>query len=278
MAIDDTGNNSAAGATELVFLGTSGCIQVPAFFCNCETCSTARNDPSLCRTRAGLAVLGTETVLVDASPDLAAQLEREHIGQVGRIFLTHWHFDHFAGLSELGEPASIGNWPKVHVYVPTQVAHHFSEEWAYLRSRLEVHSIGPGDVIELPDGLWSVVKTNHTEHSVGFVVRAAQTWAYLVDGVVPPPETVERLGNCVLLIIEATMDELDETHWKNFSVEQAAAFWKQTNIRQCLLTHCSRHSWRQKRLIAGWTEEYRQNFEQEHSGLRFAFDGMRIRI
>ena len=263
-------------SVELVFLGSSGCIQVPAFFCDCANCRAARDNPSLRHTRADLAVLGSETVLIDTGPDLASQLEREHIPRVDRIFLTHWHADHVAGLSELGEPSSICKWPKIDMHVPSEVADHFTGELAYLAPRLNVHRVNPGDRIKLPDGTWEVVKTNHTDHSVGYVVHAARTWAYLVDGIVPPPETVEHLEGCDLLIIEATMDELDEEHWKNFSIQQAVEFWRHTGIGECILTHCSHHSWRDKMLVAGWTELRRKNFEREYPGLRFAHDGMRI--
>ena len=36
-----------------------------------------------------MALLGEETVIIDASPDLPYQLEREGIRTVDRIFLTH---------------------------------------------------------------------------------------------------------------------------------------------------------------------------------------------
>jgi len=267
-----------ASSTELVFLGTSGCIQVPAFFCDCANCNAARMDSRLRRTRAGLAVLGEEAVLIDAGPDLAVQLERERTKRVDRIFLTHWHADHVAGLGELGEPASICKWPRIDVYVPADVAHHFDDELAYLKALLDVHPIAPGDRIAVSDGEWEVVKTNHTDHSVGFVVRGARTWAYLVDGVVPPDETVERLVGCDLLIPEATMDELDQDNWGNFAVQQATDFWRQTGIPECILTHWSGHSWREGELVAGWTEERRTEFEQRHPGLTFARDGMRIEL
>ena len=97
----------------LVFLDSSGCIQVTAFFCDCAMCRVARDNPPWRRTRAGLAVLGSETVLSDASPDLVSQLEGEGIQRVGRIFITHWPADHISGLGELAEPASVCKWPKI---------------------------------------------------------------------------------------------------------------------------------------------------------------------
>jgi len=54
-------------------------ISVPAFFCSCQVCEAARNNPEHRRTRASVALLGQEVTLIDASPDLGFQLERERI-------------------------------------------------------------------------------------------------------------------------------------------------------------------------------------------------------
>ena len=217
-------------------------------------------------------------MLIDASPDLASQLERERIERLDRIFITHWHTDHVAGLPELAEPSALCRWPPLDVYVPAAVSHRFDRELAFLKPRLNVHAVVPGDVIALPDAHWEVVKTDHTEHSVGFIVRAGRTVAYLVDGVVPPAATLDRLQGCDLLVTEATLDELDAVGWKNFSVGQATDFWQQTGAPECVLTHCSCHSWQKGRLVPGWSEQERAAFERGHAGLRFARDGMRVGV
>ena len=262
--------------SKLVFLGTSGCIRIPAFFCECTNCSAARKRPDLHRTRASAALLGNEVTLIDPGPDLEEQLAREGISEIDRIFVTHWHFDHIAGIGALGEIASICRWPPIDVYVPAEVAYHFDKELAYMKARLKVHSIAPGDVFELPDGTWQVVKTEHTDHSVGFVVKGARKFVYLVDGVVPPSETLQELPGCDILILEATMDNLDEAHWKNFSVRQAIDFWRSTGIPECYLTHLSCHSWQNKSLVTGMSPDERRALEDKHDGLVFAFDGMHI--
>ena len=56
MSQSDSLNNITAN--ELVFLGTSGAIQVPAFFCSCEVCEAARSNPQHRRTRASIALIG----------------------------------------------------------------------------------------------------------------------------------------------------------------------------------------------------------------------------
>ena len=278
MAQSDRTQAQAHPHLEVVFLGSSAGIQVPAFFCSCETCEAARRDATQRRTRASLALLGEETVLIDAGPDLEFQLEREGIRRPDRIFVTHWHFDHIGGLASLAEPASIAKWPPLDVYLPHQVAHHFDEELAYVKPAVTLHPVQPGDRLDLPDATWEVVKTTHTDHSVGFIVEAARRFAYLVDTVEPPPETTARLQGLDLLVVEASVDELDAKGWVNFSFQQAADLWQRSGIPECVLTHLCCHRYLGKRWLAGFTPAERRALEAAQPGLRFAYDGMRLTL
>jgi len=266
-------------APELVFLGTSGTVQVPSFHCFCEVCEAARINPRHRRTRASIALIGQEVVLVDAGPDLEFQLEREAIRQVDRIFITHWHFDHIGGLAALGTPSKLAKWPRIEVYLPHQVVYHFDQELAYMKNRLNLHPVKPGDRFELPDATWEVVKTAHTEHGVGFIVESSQRFAYLGDGVMPPPETVERLKGLDFVILGATVDELflrEGERWADFSLQQALDCWKQIGVEKCILTHLSCHSWKDDRLVAGLSSSERTEYEKRIPRLKFAYDGMRV--
>lgn len=274
-------SKKSKGGIELVFLGSSGAIQVPSFHCSCEVCEAARRNPKHLRTRASIALIGQETVLVDASPDLEFQLEREAIRQVNRIFITHWHFDHVWGIAALGEPSSLAKWPRIEVYLPREVAYHFDQELAYMKKRVNLHPIQLGDKLELPDATWEVVKTTHTDHSVGFIVESSKRFAYLVDGVVPPPETLRRLKDLDFLILEATLDELlprEGEKWVNFSLQQAVDCWKQIGAEKCILTHLSCHSWKNGQLVAGLSHQERLEYEAKTRGLKFAYDGMRVKL
>jgi len=270
--------DGARRVLKLVFLGTSAGILVPSCHCGCSACESARHHPEQRRTRSSLAVIGHETVLIDAGPELELQLERESIRRIDRIFITHWHFDHIAGLGGLGELVDLGQWPPIDIYIPRQAAHHFDQELAYAKAKLCIHPIEPGDLIELPDASWEVVKTTHTDHSVGFIIRAQKSFAYLVDGVVPPSATIRRLSNLDLVILEASVDELDTTGWVNFSVEQAIEFWRTLNVKRCILTHLSCHSWKKGRLIGGFSESDRKAYEARMAGLAFAHDGLSIEL
>jgi phosphoribosyl 1,2-cyclic phosphate phosphodiesterase len=265
---------------ELLFLGTSAALQLPAFHCTCEVCEAARRNPGHRRTRASVALLGEETVLIDAGPDLEFQLEREMIRRLDRIFLTHWHFDHVWGLAALGEPASIEHWPPIDIYLPSQIVGRFNQQLGYMAARVELHPVEPGDVIELPDASWEVVKTKHTDHSVGYVIESSQRVAYLVDTACPPEATMDRLGDLALLILDATVDELvldeGEQEWGEFSLPEAVEFWKEVGAEKCILTHLSCHRWIEGRLLAGLSHSERRGYEERVPNLRFAYDGMRV--
>lgn len=194
---------NASSGIELVFLGTAGAVQAPAFFCSCETCETARADPGQRRTRASIALIGREVVIVDSGPDFETQLERERIRRPDRIFITHWHFDHVSGLGAVAEPSMILRWPVIDLYLPSQVVFHLNQELAYMKDRFNLHPVKPGDRFDLPDASWEVVKTNHNEESVGFIVTSSRKFAYLVDGVVPPAATIQRLQGLDFLILRS---------------------------------------------------------------------------
>ncbi len=262
---------------EIVFLGTAAAITLPSFFCTCSTCEAARKDSSLRRTRSSLALLGEEVTIIDVGPDIEHQLEREGIRHVNNIFITHWHYDHFWGLPGFFEPVSISRWGQINLYGTADIIARFEHDYDGMKKWFQLHTIEPGDKVQLKDATWEVVKTTHTEYSVGFIVEAETRFAYLVDGIIPPHETVSRLTGLDLLIIESTMDSLD-AEWKNFQLADAVEFWNKTGIPKCVLTHLSCHSWKDGQLIAGLTTSERSDFEREHSGLTFAYDGMRIRL
>jgi phosphoribosyl 1,2-cyclic phosphate phosphodiesterase len=262
---------------EIVFLGTGAAITLPAFFCTCSTCEEAREDPSLRRTRSSLALLGEETTIIDVGPDIEHQLEREGIRTVENIFITHWHYDHIAGLVGFFEPVSISKWGRINLYGTEDVIGRFERDYAWRKDWFELHVVKPGAKVQLKDAAWEVVKTTHTEYSVGYIVEAKSKFAYLVDGVVPPPETVSRLDGLDLLIVESTMDSLD-VEWHNFKLDDAVKFWKETGIPKCVLTHLSCHGWKEDQLIAGMTPSERKDYESKHSGLTFAYDGMRVSL
>jgi len=274
----------------LIFLGSSAGIQVPLCLCSCQTCEEARKDPKLRRTRASVLLSGKENILIDAGPDIEFQLEREKIKYVDRIFLTHWHYDHCFGLGAFPILGELGIWKKpiIDLYLPEQYIKYFKNiGFSWAEHRYNLHPLKPGDIIRIPDVSLEVVKTTHSPDSVGYIITTPNTtFAYLVDGVIPPKKTIDRLKeiNFDFIILEGTVDKLvlpkGQTfqEWRNFSIFDAVDFWKTLVIPKCIITHASFHSWNLNKLIAGITPSERKKLEEKNSGLSFAYDGLRIDI
>ena len=262
----------------IIFLGTAAAIQLPSFLCNCEICDLAREGKIPSRTRSALAIVGDKNVLIDAGPDIAFQLERERIKKIDAIFITHWHYDHIGGLGEFGEPASYDKWKKIQLYLPRECTTIFERNVGYLESVFDVKPIDVGDKVTIDQVNYQAVKTTHTPHSLGYIIEGKKKYAYLVDGIRPPNETIEALVDVDCLILEATVDELDESSWVNFDIPGALEIWKEVGSKECILTHMSFHSWKNKQLIAGYKPEEREKIVTENPGLTIATDGMSIEL
>ena len=111
-----TGAVPSGDGPRVVVLGTAQDGGMPQTACACDRCTRARSNPALARRVASLAIdfpKTGRTYLIDATPDLAAQLEEIHAfrahpaGRTDRrpvdgLFLTHAHIGHYLGLAQFG--------------------------------------------------------------------------------------------------------------------------------------------------------------------------------
>jgi pyrroloquinoline quinone biosynthesis protein B len=103
-----------AADVHAVVLGIAQDGGVPHIGCTQATCVEARRDPARRLRVAALGLVdGDRRYLIDATPDLASQIETLNEGRVvpdkrrpvDGIFLTHAHIGHYAGLMYLGREA-----------------------------------------------------------------------------------------------------------------------------------------------------------------------------
>lgn len=95
---------------KLTLLGVGASFGVPLLTCFCPVCLSDNRFNKRRRSAALLEVNG-KRLLIDAGPDIRLQLLEKNIASLDGLFITHWHFDHVAGIDELKIIGSKKNLP-----------------------------------------------------------------------------------------------------------------------------------------------------------------------
>jgi pyrroloquinoline quinone biosynthesis protein B len=183
---------SPSTGPRVVVLGTVQDGGMPQIGCDCSHCAAARKNPALARHVASLAIHVPKTghvYLVDATPDLPAQVEKIHAfrphpaGKVDRapvdgVLLTHAHIGHYLGLAYFGfESLSTKDIP---VWASPRMAAFLRANgpWSQLvrLGNIALREIQPGQPFELEPGI--AVKAFPVPHRDEYT----DTLAYLVQG------------------------------------------------------------------------------------------------
>lgn len=136
---------------QVVFLGTGG------------------SWPSPERNVSALAVkMGREVILFDCGEGTQRQLMISSVSfmQIRKIFITHFHGDHFLGLPGLIQSMSLNNRETpLEIYGPEGTIElvHILLELGYFTPTYAVmlHDVQPGDVLEFEDYMVKVAEANH---------------------------------------------------------------------------------------------------------------------
>jgi ribonuclease Z len=132
---------------------------------------TAGSWPTKDRSASAIALdLERELLLLDCGEGTQRQFFQSSASfmRVRRVFLTHFHGDHFLGLPGLVQSMCLNNRTEpLDIYGPPDakemVAKALSLGYFTLRFPIEVHALAPGESVEL-DGY--TVRTAHAEHPV----------------------------------------------------------------------------------------------------------------
>ncbi|QZP36470.1 MBL fold metallo-hydrolase [Halobaculum magnesiiphilum] len=168
-------------------LGTGDALGVPVPLCDCAFC--AASDP---RRRPGLLVeaAGT-TLLIDAPPDVTPALREASVTDLDAVFLTHGHYDHAAGVSELNHTRyerhllngdDLGHDHPVadpfETYVPRSVLQKYATERPGLVDRVGMAVVSPGDPVSVGALSVTAFEVEHGEPlfpTLGYVVRGPRS-------------------------------------------------------------------------------------------------------
>jgi pyrroloquinoline quinone biosynthesis protein B len=224
-------------APRLVVLGTVQDGGLPHVACSCVRCERARREPGFRRRVASLALhlpASDQVYLIDATPDLGAQLEtvarlrgRPPAGRVDRapvdgVLLTHAHAGHYLGLAFFGfETVHTRGLP---VWASPRMAAFLrgNGPWSQLVTREEIalRELAAGKPLPLGDGVsiepLPVPHRDEYSDTLAFVIRGPRrTVLYVPDTDSwrawprPLPEVLAERGVDVALL-DGTFHSLDE--------------------------------------------------------------------
>ncbi len=251
-------------------LGSGAGPGAPSFFCNCQGCLEAQGDPALSRTRSGaLICLEDHTVLIDTPPDLRIQLIREKITDVDRIFLTHWHYDHFGGIGELEYYVKLKRKALLPLYLPPSAVEQFRQAFPDLEEVFEVIPWEFGKRYDIGGLSITPFPANHGIETAGFLVESPRKkLAYFPDTAGLPVQTARQVEKVDWLICDATFFGDNWFPLSHMSVDEAIEVGKEVEARTTVLTHLSVH------YSKPVTAKELQAIVSRYRGVQIAYDGL----
>jgi len=259
---------------EVIFLGTGTSQGVPMIACDCAVCTSA--DPRNRRTRASVhVVMDGLHVQVDAPPEFRLQCLRENIRWIDLFILTHGHADHISGMDDLrrfcdllgGEaldvyttadegqariramyPYAIGEKPAAKGYAAFRLK--------TLPARLEL----PQGVIEstlLPHGGVTTLGLAFTERSSG------RKFVYYTDCKSLPADAVALARGADAVVLDGLRPNPHPSH---MSIAEAVAAAREIGAPRTWLTHLTHLT------------DHGPAEADLPAGVRFAYDGLRVRL
>jgi pyrroloquinoline quinone biosynthesis protein B len=187
----------------LLILGTAQDGGFPHASCWCRNCTDARRGAIKPRFVSSLALLipqigkETEVFLIDAGPDLRAQLDmlrgvrssRPGVDRrpVDGVFLTHAHIGHYLGLAFLGYEAINSSG------IPVYASHRMAEflrgngPWSQLIriGNVEVRETGPGERVQICEGAKSEYAIGVTPIEVPHRDEYSDTLGFVISAEIP---------------------------------------------------------------------------------------------
>jgi phosphoribosyl 1,2-cyclic phosphate phosphodiesterase len=277
-------------------LGSGGCMEIPKPLCQCRVCREAR-EKGIPYSRAGpSAYLHDVRVLIDTPAEIVNMLNRSRIRRVDYLMLTHLDPDHIEGLRVVEQIAlDFRTWraypeKQICLLLPEPLVEPLSRVSSqygpsldfYLDSgfvRLEVFQetvdVGDVHVTAIP-----VDRGRQVSHVYVFS-KAGRRVVYAPCDIKPFPEERDEVRRADLLIIQPGIFETGLKHGFKYpadhisrttlyTFEQTLALARRIEAEKVLLVHLEEY----------WNRSYDDYLalESSHRNIRFAYDGMEVRV
>jgi phosphoribosyl 1,2-cyclic phosphate phosphodiesterase len=202
---------------KIKFLGTGGSEGIPALFCRCAVCESARkNKGKEIRSRASALIDGR--LMIDFSPDTyyhATHMDVD-LTAVSALFITHSHSDHFYPEDILMRTyyASFNRTEEIlNVYGGAAVMEGFSrvgyERMSLVQKNTLLHTVKPMETVEAAGITVTPFETVHMLQEKCFIYllqKDGKNYLHITDSDIPKEETFAYLKDNKIRLDAVTMD------------------------------------------------------------------------
>ncbi len=258
---------------DIIFLGTGTSQGVPMIACDCAVCTSM--DPRNRRTRASVhVVMDGLHIQVDASPEFRLQCLREKIDWVDLFILTHGHADHITGMDDLRRFCDLLGGNALTVYSTDEGMSRVLAVYPYtIMERPVVRGYPAFKLVEMPARLelpQGTIESTLLPHgglnTLGLVFTekgSGKKFTYYTDCKRVPREAVTLARGSDLVVLDGLRPQPHPSHMSIDEAVQAAQEIGGAQTYLTHLTHLTDHATAEAALPAG---------------VKFAYDGLRIRL
>ena len=254
--------------SKLIILGCGSSVGVPridGFWGNCNR-NNKKNNRSRC---SAIVIKGSNSVLIDTSPDLRKQLLLNKIKRISSVLLTHEHADQTNGLFEL-RPFYWKYKKRINIYGNLKTINHLKKRQDYLFKKITVYPpIVKPNIINSRFSLgrlnekiyFKTIKAKHGKTSS--VIYIFEKTAYISDSNDLSIVKAEELQNLKYLIIDCLKFKKHPSHF---------------NLEESLFVH---HCLKPKKTILTnlhYDLDYNSLFSKLPSNVVPAYDGLTINL
>ena len=225
--------------SKLIILGCGSSVGVPrvdGFWGNCD-----KNNKKNNRSRCSAAIIkGSNSILIDTSPDIRKQLLSNKIRRITSVIFTHEHADQTNGLFEL-RPFYWKNKKRINVYGNLRTINHLKKRQDYLFKKISDYPpIVKANVINSSFSLgklnekihFKAIKSKHGK--INSIIYIFENTAYISDSNDLSIVKFKELQNLKYLIIDCLKFKKHPSH---FNLSESLFVHKCLKPKKTILTN-----------------------------------------